>query len=70
MHKKLFHLDIACKSHRGSKFFLGTLNRGLKETEKIEGTSCRKLRCLKYDVQPPDTFVTIDAQQDRYLYSV
>jgi len=65
---KIFAFEV-----KKSSFFspcLTTQNRGIKATKKLKGLIVENCRCLKYDVQPTDTSVTIDLKKGRYLYSV
>jgi len=36
---------------------------GIKGTKKLKGLIVENRRCLKHDVQPPNTSMTIDVQQ-------
>jgi len=43
-------------------FCTTTLNKGFKGTKKLKGLIVENCRCLKRDIQPPNTSLTIDVQ--------
>jgi len=47
-----------------------TLNIGFKGTKKLKTLIVENCRCLKHNVQPPDTSVTIDVQKKEDIYIV